>query len=188
MQIIESNAGKWFSQVKISVYVEGFPSLFPWPKHSLHTHTYTQQETKKHEYKERERERKREVFIKWPFWILSKGLVSHYGDLEKSPCSLIPLLLLWSKGIQWKFHSPKWEPILTLLILLTTARKAASSNVLKKNYKRKENSSWYITQTWQKGIGSPSMDLQSFFLTFRFTPFLHSPGHNKHNKPQHSLY
>lgn len=54
-----------------------------------------------HGERQRKRDTKRaserEVFREWPLWILSKGFVSHYGDLENSPCSLIPLLLLWLK-------------------------------------------------------------------------------------------
>lgn len=64
----------------------------------IHTHTSTEWDKEI----QRQRERGREVFTKWPFWILSKGFVSHYGDLENSPCTLIPLLLPWFKGIQWK--------------------------------------------------------------------------------------
>lgn len=66
-------------------------------------HTHAQRDTKKEGDKESESER--EVFTEWPFWILSKGFASHYGDLENSPCSLIPVLFQPSEGIQWKLHS-----------------------------------------------------------------------------------
>lgn len=115
---------KW----KFKLECGGFSRPGPWPNDSLQTRTHAQRGPEKG-VRQREREcvceRGREVFIKWPVWILSKGFVSLYGDLENSPCSLIPLLLLWLKGIQCKLHSPKWAPVLTLLILLTTDGKGA---------------------------------------------------------------
>lgn len=30
---------------------------------------------------------KERSLLGWPFWILSKGIASRYGDLENSPCS-----------------------------------------------------------------------------------------------------
>ncbi len=82
MQMTERNVVKFY-----------FP-VFPLPV-SPCKHTHARRQTKQERDKEGESER--EVFTKWPFWTLSKGFVSHYGDLEKSPCSLIPLLLLWLK-------------------------------------------------------------------------------------------
>lgn len=67
--------------------------------------------------RETHRDRARQSEGAWkrelPFWILSKGFASHYGDLENSPCSLIPLLFLQLKGIQWKLIP--WNECLPLL-------------------------------------------------------------------------
>lgn len=108
------------------------PPPCPWPKHSLHTHMHSQRQRKWGTKRVREKER---VLYKVTILDTFQGFSQSLWRFGKSPCSLIPLLLLWSKGIQWKFHSPKWTPILTLLILLTTARKGAKVPVcLRKNY------------------------------------------------------
>lgn len=73
---------------------------------------------------------KERSLLGWPFWILSKGIASRYGDLENSPCSLIPLLFLQAKGIQWKLIP--WTPGLTLLFLLDPDKNVAVK-IQKKN-------------------------------------------------------
>lgn len=55
---------------------------------------------------EKAREKEREASTKWPFWILSKGLTRHYGDVENSPECVTPLILR-TKGIQSKLDSLK---------------------------------------------------------------------------------
>lgn len=86
-----------------------FPLLVPDPITPC-KHTHAERD------KERGRQRKWERTLQSGYsWILSKGFVSHYGDLENSPRNWIPLLLPWSKAIQRKTSIPWNEQLSSLL-------------------------------------------------------------------------
>lgn len=103
-----------------------FPRFsLPFPRsHPLQTHPWADQTHKRQRDTKALREKERSL-LGWPIWILSKGIASRYGDLENSPCSLIPLLFLQAKGIQWKLI-PR-IPGFMLLFLLGPDRNVAEN-------------------------------------------------------------